>query len=101
MLELYADPFVTCEFVASLMQVCVQANGSAGPVAAKKLAPESPDPGLNDTHEVIRFLGRGGTGDTHLYKEKATGELVAIKLVKRPIPKVLQPNLLREIKVGW
>ena len=42
---------------------------------------------------------QGGTGQTLLYKEKATGEQVAIKLIKRPIPKVIMPNILREISV--
>ncbi len=43
---------------------------------------------------------QGGTGQTLLYREKATGEQVAIKLIKRPIPKVIMPNILREITVS-
>lgn len=54
---------------------------------------------MSGSHEFVKFLGRGGTGDTHLYKDRANGEEVAIKLVKRPVPKVVQPNLLREIRV--
>ena len=42
---------------------------------------------------------QGGTGQTLLYREKATGDQVAIKLIKRPIPKVIMPNILREITV--
>ena len=76
----------------------MQANGSTVSVAEEK-EPDNPDPGLVGTHEAIKFLGRGGTGDTWLYKDRVTGEEVAIKLVKRPVPKVLQPNLLREIRV--
>ena len=30
---------------------------------------------------------------------KATGDLVAIKLIKRPLPKIILPNILREIRV--
>ena len=41
----------------------------------------------------------GGTGETFLYKDKVTGELVAVKLIRRPLPKVIQANILREIMV--
>ncbi len=50
---------------------------------------------------IDRSLVQGGTGQTLLYKEKATGEQVAIKLIKRPIPKVIMPNILREITVRF
>lgn len=70
-----------------------QTNGDESPAG-------HPDFGLKDSHELIKFLGRGGTGDTWLFREKATGDAVAIKLIKRPIPKVVMPNILREIRVG-
>ena len=70
-----------------------QANGDES-------AAGHPDFGLKDSHELIKFLGRGGTGDTWLFREKATGDAVAIKLIKRPIPKVVMPNILREIRVS-
>ena len=70
-----------------------QANGDESPAG-------HPDFGLKDSHELIKFLGRGGTGDTWLFREKATGDAVAIKLIKRPIPKVVMPNILREIRVS-
>jgi serine/threonine-protein kinase SRK2 len=41
----------------------------------------------------------GGTGEAYLYKDKERGEMVAIKLIRRPLPKVIQPNILREIMV--
>ena len=71
----------------------------AAPVKGQK--PEThPDFGLKETHDVIKFLGRGGTGDTYLFKDKQNGEEVAVKLIRRPIPKVIMPNILREIRVG-
>ncbi len=42
----------------------------------------------------------GGTGLTYLAEDRKTKELVAIKLIKRPIPKVLEQNILREIVVS-
>ena len=76
------------------------------PTAAKAQAapadpaePQHPDNGLKGTHELIKFLGRGGTGDTYLFRDKATAEEVAIKLMKRPLPAVIRPNILREIRV--
>ena len=75
-------------------------KGSSQPASQhKKVGADEPDIGLSGSHEFVKFLGRGGTGDTHLYKDRANGEEVAIKLVKRPVPKVVQPNLLREIRV--
>ena len=74
--------------------------GTAGQ-APKAKAQESttPDVGLTETHTYVKFLGRGGTGDVHLYEDKADGQRVAIKLMKRPLPKIIMPNILREIKV--
>lgn len=78
-----------------------QADGGAraGAPAPKKKEQEHPDLGLSGSHELVQFLGRGGTGDTFLFKDRATDEEVAIKLVRRPVPKVIQPALLREIRV--
>lgn len=59
-----------------------------------------PDFGLGDTHENIKLLGRGGTGETYLMRDKRTGELQAVKLIRRPIPKVLMPNMFREMRVS-
>lgn len=73
-------------------------TAQAAPAAAPKEAPH-PDVGLKGTHDLVKFLGRGGTGDTYLFTEKATGEEVAIKLMKRPLPKVIMPNILREIRI--
>lgn len=80
-----------------------EGSSSASRPATQARAPAEPaipDVGLQDTHTYVKFLGRGGTGDAHLYEDKADGEVVAIKLMKRPLPKIIMPNILREIKVG-
>jgi serine/threonine protein kinase len=69
------------------------------PSPVKKPEQPVPDPGLVSTHEAIKPLGKGGTGDTWLYKDRTTGELVAVKLMKRPLPKVVEPHIQREIRV--
>jgi serine/threonine protein kinase len=48
---------------------------------------------------MVKQLGKGGTGTAYLMRERATGELVAIKFIKRPIPGVIKPNIQREIQV--
>eukprot|EP01025_Chloroclados_australasicus_P047534 TRINITY_DN533_c0_g1_i1.p1 TRINITY_DN533_c0_g1~~TRINITY_DN533_c0_g1_i1.p1 ORF type:complete len:422 (-),score=65.27 TRINITY_DN533_c0_g1_i1:537-1802(-) len=55
--------------------------------------------GLEHTHEVLESLGRGGTGETWLCRSYKTGQLEAVKLIKRPIPKVIVPMVLEEIKI--
>ena len=47
--------------------------------------------GLQDTHVVLDVLGTGGEGSAWLMREKATGKLCAVKLIKRPVPRVLLP----------
>lgn len=64
-------------------------------------AENHPDFGLKQTHDLKKFLGRGGTGDTYLFTDKRNNQPVAIKLIKRPIPKVILPNILREIRVQF
>ena len=59
-----------------------------------------PDMGLDGEFEYIKLLGKGGTGETHLYRERRSGELVAIKLVPRPLPRVIHESIVREITVG-
>ncbi len=84
-----------------LVQSSKKPKPKTDPAPVGKPAPEDPDVGLSGSHQFIKFLGSGGTGETHLYRDRATGEEVAIKCVKRPIPKVVQPNLLREIRVRF
>lgn len=85
---------------AFLQQPSRKKGGSQPATQQKKVGGDEPDIGLSGSHEFVKFLGRGGTGDTHLYIDRASGEEVAIKLVKRPVPKLVQPNLLREIRVS-
>jgi serine/threonine-protein kinase SRK2 len=54
---------------------------------------------LAKSFEYIQQLGKGGTGDTGLFKDLQSGEEVAIKLIKRPLPKVIMPNILREVTI--
>ena len=45
---------------------------------------------------VFSAAGQGGTGDTWHFKDLKNGRDVAVKFIKRPLPKVLQTNILRE-----
>jgi hypothetical protein len=42
------------------------AAGGAAPV--RRAEPETPDVGLSDLYAAVKFLGRGGTGDTWLFR---------------------------------
>jgi hypothetical protein len=37
---------------------------------------------------------------TAVYRDKATGELLAVKLMQRPIPPLMGTNIMREVKIG-
>lgn len=56
--------------------------------------------GLAETYEVKHLLGSGSAGDTWLCRGRATGELLAVKLMKRPIPPLMGTNIMREVKIG-
>eukprot|EP00798_Chlamydomonas_sp_ICE-L_P019488 gene19488-26150_t len=75
-----------------------QPSGSSKPSAIKD-DKAGPDFGLAETHVVIKLLGTGGEGETWLCKEKDTGREVAIKLIKRPIPRPAIAIIKREIKI--
>jgi len=75
---------------------CASSTDSSGPGNAGK---RPLDPGLEKEFEYVKLLGKGGTGETHLYRERKSGRLVAIKLVPRPLPRVLHESILREITV--
>ena len=47
----------------------------------------------------MKLLGEGGSGQTGLCRHSITTKLVAIKFIKRPIPKIVLPMLMYEIKV--
>ena len=48
---------------------------------------------------MVELLGEGGSGETWLCIDLVTKEKVAIKALKRPIPKIVLPMVLHEIKV--
>lgn len=73
-------------------------SASGGKGSAKQTE-EIPDPGLYSTHRAVKSLGKGGTGETWLYQDRVTGQEVAVKLMRRPLPKVIEPNIQREIRV--
>lgn len=50
-------------------------------------------------YKAIKHLGQGGTGDTWHFKDVKNGRDVAVKFIKRPLPKVLQTNILREFTI--
>lgn len=70
---------------------CRDADG-----AMIKLADEA----LLAVYKPVNLLGSGGTGQSWLMVEKETNEYLAVKLIPRPIPTVLQPMMLREIEVS-
>ena len=76
-------------------------TGHHGAHGHSKPKPAAPDAMLAKYFEYVQQLGKGGTGDTGLFKDLSGGEEVAIKLIKRPLPKVIMPNILREVTVSW
>lgn len=50
-------------------------------------------------YKQMKHLGKGGTGDTWAFKDTRSGEVVAIKFLKRPLPKVLVENIKREFTI--
>jgi len=49
---------------------------------------------------VKHLLGSGSAGDTWLCQERSTADLVAVKLIKRPIPPLMGTSIMREVKIG-
>jgi len=41
--------------------------------------------GVSNTHEVLKFLGQGVEAEAWLMKEKSSGDLVAVKLIPKPL----------------
>lgn len=80
-------------------------GASAGTGVQRKQESGKKDFGLGERYEPIKFLGRGGFSDTWLFRDLKTKETVAIKLMRRPVPPVLETSLLREIliqtELGW
>jgi len=61
--------------------------------------PKGPDFGLGEEFHPIEQLGEGGSGETWLMIEKHSGRQMALKMIQRPIPKVLHEMLLHEIQI--
>mmetsp|Transcript_20348 Transcript_20348/g.56393 ORF Transcript_20348/g.56393 Transcript_20348/m.56393 type:complete len:457 (-) Transcript_20348:375-1745(-) len=78
-----------------------EANPTSNTRAAAPPEPTKPslDEALQELYEPVHQLGAGGTGESWLVKDRETSEYLAIKLIKRPIPSVLQPMMLREIEI--
>lgn len=57
------------------------------------------DPVLGSIYEPIRLLGTGNVGKTWLMRHKERSELVAVKLIKRPLPPYITQSILREISI--
>ena len=55
--------------------------------------------GMGNHFETLHLLGEGGSGETWLMRDRETQELVAVKLIPRPIPKALHQMLLQEILI--
>eukprot|EP00882_Tetradesmus_deserticola_P019235 GHRQ01020690.1.p1 GENE.GHRQ01020690.1~~GHRQ01020690.1.p1 ORF type:complete len:192 (+),score=65.35 GHRQ01020690.1:613-1188(+) len=56
--------------------------------------------GLAEMYEVKHLLGSGSAGDTWLCRDRVSGELLAVKLMQRPIPPMMGTNIMREVKIG-
>ena len=78
----------------------VSATKQADPAPRAVPRKKAPDAMLEPYWEYLQPLGKGGSGDTGLFRDLSGGEEVAIKLIKRPLPRVVMPNILREISVS-
>lgn len=77
-------------------------EGGSGSQAAKPRAKgttRKPELTIGPNYKPVKHLGTGGTGDTWLFKNVQTGENVAVKFIKRPLPKVLLTNTYREFTI--
>ncbi|KAL6764410.1 kinase-like domain-containing protein [Haematococcus lacustris] len=52
-----------------------------------------------DLFRVEHCLGRGAGGETWMCKDMSTGDTVAVKFIKRPLPKAVLPMLCQEVKI--
>jgi len=48
--------------------VSAKRSSSTGAPTPRRSEPETPDVGLSDLFDPVKFLGRGGTGDTWLFR---------------------------------
>lgn len=74
-------------------------SSAAPPSSTPPAAPAKPDFGLDKYYEVDKLLGVGGEGETWLCVDKQTNKQVAIKLMRRPIPRPMKHITLRSIQI--
>lgn len=74
-------------------------TGSPRKAAAQSHKAELPTFGLPSEFTVLKLLGTGGEGETWLVLDDKSKEQVAIKFVKRPIPRSITQIIQREIKI--
>lgn len=90
----------TSEKAAAAAKPVKREGSGRGEKPRRTTAGSRPDFGLGGDYVLVKHLGKGGTGDTWLCKNPKTQALVAIKFIKRPLPRVLMPNILREFTVS-
>ncbi|KAG1655320.1 hypothetical protein FOA52_006619 [Chlamydomonas sp. UWO 241] len=80
-----------------------EGGGSVGHGSGKGHAVEKAEPsptfGVEGDYKVMQMLGEGGSGQTYLCKAHDGGQTVAIKFIRRPVPKVVLPMLMHEIMI--
>ncbi|KAL6779334.1 SNRK2I [Auxenochlorella protothecoides x Auxenochlorella symbiontica] len=74
-------------------------DGSRGTSGGSRSKSSKDDFYVGDNYKRLKHLGKGGTGDTWLFKDSNTGSEVAIKFIRRPLPKVLLTNIVREFQI--
>jgi serine/threonine protein kinase len=77
-------------------------GGGSGPGADSKsnFDPNELDEDLARLYELKHPLGSGSAGETWLCRCRVTGELVAVKLMPRPLPGGMTTSIFREAKIG-
>jgi len=68
--------------------------------AAEAFDPASLDEDLARLYELKHPLGSGSAGETWLCRCRQTEELVAVKLMSRPLPGGMTTSIFREAKIG-
>eukprot|EP00878_Enallax_costatus_P019347 GHUV01020410.1.p1 GENE.GHUV01020410.1~~GHUV01020410.1.p1 ORF type:complete len:197 (+),score=42.17 GHUV01020410.1:913-1503(+) len=58
-----------------------------------------PDFGVYGVFDVLYELGSGGSGQTYLCRDMASGKVVAVKFVPRPLTKSAIPFMMAEVEI--
>ena len=86
-----------CSFPETLPQASSTSAAQSSRLPA--LAHSGADPGLTKSHTYVQPLGVGSTGDIAEFVDMQTQQHVAIKLIRRPVPRVIALRLMQEILV--